>query len=425
MRIINFILLLSLINFSYIFITCNNEENKIIFFDLDKKEDLIIKDIFINQYNDNFNLLIDTMGFVSGVFLSKKLSHDFMYGNMFSPVNSYRTFEGHKTELKYNNSTAYFPMVIFKVYNRINFYNKNKKYNGIIGLALNYTEEVLLDERYFFGEPKKYSIMHYLKNDLKIIDKNIFSIYKDKFILGDINISNFNNLNYCNIGDNIYDSYIYFFWNCDIQGIIINDTYNNYNNMNYYNDIKISLLFDSLLKDYLLSTNIKIANIILEQINNKFLEINVCDVGGSQIICNSSYYDKISNMYLKIFLNNKSFIELPFDLMIKSKTYEYFYLNIEINEFNIDKNQNIIKIGKNIFDYYYVLFDKENKRIGFQKLDKIKLSLDEKYHYININSKNNLNDNKFYLLRLLFSIVILISSLDIILLIYIQKRLEI
>jgi len=423
MRIINFILLLSLINFSYIFISCNNEENKIIFFDLYKKEDLIIKDIFINQYNDNFNLLIDTMGFVSGLFLSKKLSHDFMLGNMFSPVNSYRAFEGHKTQLKYNNSTNYFPMVIFKEYNRINFYNKNKKYNGIIGLALNYTEEVLLDERYFFGEPKKYSIMHYLKNDLKIIDKNIFSIYKDIFILGDKNLSNSNNLNFCSVRDNIYDSYIYFFWNCEIQDIIINNTFNN-NNLNYYNDIKISLLFDSLLKEYLLSTNIKIANIILDQINNIFLKINVCSINKSQIYCNSDYYDKIYNMYFKIFLNNNTFIELPFDLMIKNRTFEYFYLNIEINEFNIDKNQNILKIGKNLFNYYYVLFDKENKRIGFQKLENFKLFLEEKYHYINIYSKNNSNENKFYLLRLLFSIVIFISSLDIILLIYIQRKLE-
>ncbi len=129
-------------------------------------------------------------------------------------------------------------------------------------------------------------------------------------------------------------------------------------------------------------------------------------------------------MYLKIFLNNNTFIELPFDLMIKNRTFEYFYLNIEINEFNIDKNQNILKIGKNLFNYYYVLFDKENKRIGFQKLENFKLFLEEKYHYINIYSKNNSNENKFYLLRLLFSIVIFISSLDIILLIYIQRKLE-
>ena len=438
---LNIIFLCVLINFHNIIITCfnynyiNNNNSEIIFFNLDNTDDLIIKDIYLTQYNDNFNILIDTMGFISGLFLSKQLRYDYMNGDILSPMNSYRTFEGHKAELnlynkynKYNNkSNNYFPMGIFKVYNKINFYNKNKKYNGIIGLALNYTEDVLLDERFFFGESKQYSILHYIKNNLRLISENIFSIYKDKLILGDINIINTynNNIMYCKCVDNIYDFYIYFFWNCNIDTIVIDNKIYNYSNAynNYnYSDIKISLIFDSLLKDSLISTNMNIAKIILNQINNNNC---YCYINNYLIYCNIECYDIISDMNLKIIVNKEIFIELPLSLIIKNKKNEYFYLSIEINEFNIDKNINIIKIGKDLFNYYYVVFDKTNKKIGVQKYENIELFIDEKYYYLNIISKSNLNDknNNLYLIRLLFSVVIILSFFGSILLIY-MKRIE-
>jgi len=441
MKIIFFIFLFSFNYYSNIFIKCIKESNTIIFFDLDNIEDLIIKDIFISEYNEYFNFIIDTMGFISGLFLSKKLRYEYMNGNTFSPINSFRTFEGHISDLNFQNyektcnntspDNSDFPIVIFKVYNKIPFYDKNKSYNGVLGLALNYTDEVLLDERYFFGESKKYSIMYYLQNNLKIIDKNIFSIYKNKFILGDININTNNDtitdINYCRCGDNIYDSFIYFFWNCDIETILINNTINN-----YYNNIKISLLFDTLLKDYLLSTNIKIANIILNQINNEFLNLNICyiniNINELYIYCNNDYYDEIYNMNLKIILNNKTYIELPFYLIIKNKTEKYFYLNIEINEFNIDKNQNIIKIGKDLFKIYYVLFDQSNKSIGLQKLENFKIFLDEKYNYKNLFLQQNyigLDEYKISLINTLFIIIVSISTIGIIILVYAKKYEEI
>ncbi len=268
------------------------------------------------------------MGFITGLILSKKLSYDYILGNTFSPINSYRTFEGHKAELKLpfsnndntiintntNNTISkkdiYFPISIFKVYNKINFYDKKIKYNGVMGLALNYTEEVLLDEQYFFGESKKYSILNYFKYNLKLINKNIFSIYKNKFILGEINnnntkinIKNINiNINYCNCIDKIFDSYIYFFWNCDIKTILLNNKINT-----NYNNIQISLLFDSLLKDNILSTNEKIGNIILNQINDIFNNVTVCYMNidkDKKIFCLYEYYDKIYDLNLKIILND-------------------------------------------------------------------------------------------------------------------------
>jgi hypothetical protein len=249
-----------------------------------------------------------------------------------------------------------------------------------MGLALNFTEEVLLDERYFFGESNKYSIMNYFKNELNIIDKNQFSIYQNKFILGEIDINL--RMNYCNCGKNIDNSFIYFFWNCNIKSIVLNDKYLN----NYYKDIKISILFDSLLKENILSTNTKIANILLNQIKDELNTIkNICNIEKSYIFCMNDYYNDILNMNLKIILENETYIEIPFNL--KNKTEKYFYLNIEVNDFNIDKNQNIIKIGNEIFKSYFVTFDVENKRIGFKKFENMKISfllLDDKNYYSKI-----------------------------------------
>ena len=309
----------------------------------------------------------------------------------------------------------YFPISIFKVYNKINFYDKNIEYNGIIGLALNYTDEVLLDESYFFGEDKKYSIINFLYNDLELINRNIFSIYKDKFILGDINnIIDHNIINYCECVDKIYDSFIYFFWNCEIKTILLNNKINE-----YYKGIKISLLFDSLLKENILSTNPKIANIIINQINDIFGNITVCHINknnSNKIFCLYEYYDKIYDLNLKIILNDMTSIEMPFYLFIKNWNEKYFCLGIGIDEFNVDKNQNILKIGKKIFDYYYVIFDQHKKRIGLQKLENFTLNLDEKYNYKNIFNLSNYKLNKYtiYLIKVLLFVNFAICIIGII-----------
>ena len=79
---LNIIFLCVLINSYNFIITClnynyiNSNTSEIIFFYLDNTDDLIIKDIYLTQYNDNFNILIDTMGFLSGLFLSKQLRYD-------------------------------------------------------------------------------------------------------------------------------------------------------------------------------------------------------------------------------------------------------------------------------------------------------------------------------------------------------------
>ena len=92
------------------------------------------------------------------------------------------------------------------------------------------------------------------------------------------------------------------------------------------------------------------------------------------------YYNLIKDKNLELYLYNDVKIEIPFDLLIINKTEKYINLNIEIYEFNIDKNQNILKVGKFLFDLYLVIFDAEKKRIGFKKLeDKNEIKLDRKY----------------------------------------------
>ena len=425
MKFLNSIFIINIFIFQIISQNINEKEiSKIIYFDLDKKDDIIIKDIFLQKYNTYFNLALDTLGFISGLFISKSLRYDFILGQKFSPENSFRIFEGNSADINLyeNSNNSNFKIVLFKHYKDYYFYDKNKTYDGIMGLALNYTSDIVLDECYFFREDKKYSIMNYLIKELKLIDKNIFYIYKNKYIIGDIikDISNFN-ITYCKTQDKIEESFIYFFWNCDIDSINFGKKYKN------KTDIKISLLIDSLLKKYMISTNKNVANIIINEINsgfnNHYLNLNICDIYQNKIYCLMEYYGKIKDKSLIFRLNDEVEIEIPFDILIINKTKKYFNLNIELNEYNIDKNQNILKVGKFLFDLYLIIFDAENKRIGFKKLENIskKINFDKKYHYTNIfpyKEKNNLDTNRKNIIKSLFFIVILLCFIGIILLLY-------
>ena len=72
-----------------------------------------------------------------------------------------------------------------------------------------------------------------------------------------------------------------------------------------------------------------------------------------------------------------------------------------------------------MFDLYSVIFDADNRRIGFLKINKNDkdLILDNKYYYTNIfpyKIKNNLDANKIEIIKLLSFIVILICFIGII-----------
>ena len=90
------LILLNYFNAKYAENILINNNTDIIYFDLDTKDDLVIKNIYLKKYNEYFDLVIDTLGFISGLFISKELRYDFILGDIFSPANSYRIFEGNK-----------------------------------------------------------------------------------------------------------------------------------------------------------------------------------------------------------------------------------------------------------------------------------------------------------------------------------------
>jgi nitric oxide reductase large subunit len=69
-----------------------------------------------------------------------------------------------------------------------------------------------------------------------------------------------------------------------------------------------------------------------------------------------------------------------------------------------------------------VVFDKENRRIGFKKFRiNDEINLDKKYHYTNIfpyKNKNNLNSDKITIINLLCFILILLCFIGIIVLLF-------
>ena len=69
---------------------------------------------------------------------------------------------------------------------------------------------------------------------------------------------------------------------------------------------------------------------------------------------------------------------------------------------------------KKIIDFYYVVFEQDKKRIGLQKLENIKINLDNKYSYKNIFIQKNLYN--IFLIKLLCTIILSICSIGIIIL---------
>ena len=93
MKFLNSIFIINIFIFQIISQNINEKEiSKIIYFDLDKKDDIIIKDIFLEKYNNYFDIALDILGFISGLFISKSLRYDFILGEKFSPANSFRIF---------------------------------------------------------------------------------------------------------------------------------------------------------------------------------------------------------------------------------------------------------------------------------------------------------------------------------------------
>ena len=346
---------------------------EIIIFNLQKNE-MKINDINIyykGKIHKKVNLIIDTMSFYT--ILKKKNINSEIYKE--SPISIFTMFN-------LRNKNIYLDL------NKINF-------DGIIGLALNYSSDVAVQDTFFFGEDKEYSIMNYIY-EKKYINKNIFSINDNYFILGKLNLSH--NINYCYCDDKLEFSYKYFFWNCWSKGIKIENRYFNINNV---------LILDSLIKGLIFPEKILLK---LIDVINDYTKDKICYLFQNEFYC-----------LLSLNLNSNLSIELKENFNLNFKMKDLFY-NYEINNTKIlksiissSKDSSTIIIGKLIYDYYFVEFDSENKKIGFSNF--INLNNISKHFFY--NNKTIIFNNKIIIIIILFLITILF--LGIIINLYIEN----
>ena len=380
--------------FYFIIISFKNTilSKDIIIFNLIKNE-MKINDIDIYYEGKNYkkvNFILDTMSFYTILKKDNLNTKIYKESKITYVANSYRSFSGRNSYISFiksNNEKKLFPISIFTMFNlrKKNIYlNLNKiNFDGIFGLALNYSSDIAVEDTYFFGEDKKYSIMNYIY-EKKFINKNIFSINDNYFILGKLNLSN--NINYCYCDDKLEFSYKYFFWNCWIKGIKIENKNFSINNV---------FVLDSLVKGIIFPEKIllKLIDIINDYLNNK-----LCYLFETEFYC-----------LLDLNLNTNLSIELKENFNLNFKMKDLFY-NYEINNTKIlksiissSKDSSTIIIGKLIYDYYFVEFDSENKKIGFSNFININ-NVSKHFFY---NNKSILFNNKIIIIIMIFSISIL------------------
>ena len=120
--------------------------------------------------------------------------------------------------------SGYFSHVLLQEFtNKPNYFDINANTtNGILGLARNYTSDVVVAESYLFGVSASFSIMNYLTSN-KLLNVSMFSIYKDKLILGDVPIAkeDRNNVKICKPINLLDETFELFFWNCETNFINI------------------------------------------------------------------------------------------------------------------------------------------------------------------------------------------------------------
>ena len=344
---------------------------EIIIFNLQKNE-MKINDINIyykGKIHKKVNLIIDTMSFYTILKKENINSEIYKESNVTYVANSYRSFSGRNSYISFiksNNEKKLFPISIFTMFNLRNkniYLDLNKiNFDGIIGLALNYSSDVAVQDTFFFGEDKEYSIMNYIYEKI-FINKNIFSINDDYFILGKLNLSN--NINYCYCDDQLEFSYKYFFWNCWSKGIKFDNRSFSINNV---------FILDSLSKGIIFPENIllKLIKVINDYINEK-----ICYLFENEFYC-----------LLNLNLSTNLSIELKDNFNLNFKMKDLFY-NYEINNTKVlksiissSKDSSTIIIGKLIYDYYFVEFDLENKKIGFSNF--INIITFQKFYFIKI-----------------------------------------
>lgn len=335
---------------------------------------------------------IDTMSFYSFIYVDYIMNKDALHFDelkQINSINSYRSFSGYLYKLNFPNYKNDFPFVIFKDY-----YFNEKRYIqhtentscGFFGLARNYSEDILIDEKYFFGVKNEYSIMNYLIGE-KAINKNIFAIYKDNFIIGksfanDEKYSKF--ISKCHCSNDLERSYKYFFWNCETTQIT------------FMKKVFATFSYNSIIIDTILEGIIFPRTILYEIIETlQTVTVGKCEID-TRIICRKDVdINMFGKMQLELTNNFTINIDLP-SLFYYDKNDDIYYSYIEFSDYSEG-----ITIGKTLVNDYYVEFNEQENFVALGKLTELTIDLQS-------------NSNK----SLQKSLLLLINVLQIVTLIY-------
>ena len=335
---------------------------------------------------------IDTMSFYSFIYVDYIMNKDALHFDelkQINSINSYRSFSGYLYKLNFPNYKNDFPFVIFKDY-----YFNEKRYIqhtentscGFFGLARNYSEDILIDEKYFFGVKNEFSIMNYLIGE-KAISKNIFAIYKDNFIIGksfanDEKYSKF--ISKCQCSNDLERSYKYFFWNCETTQIT------------FMKKVFATFSYNSIIIDTILEGIIFPRTILYEIIEIlQTITVGKCEID-TRIICRKDVdINMFGKMQLELTNNFTIDIDLP-SLFYYDKNDDIFYSYIEFSDYSEG-----ITIGKTLVNDYFVEFNEQENFVALGKLNELTIDLQS-------------NSNK----SLQKSLLLLINVLQIVTLIY-------
>lgn len=316
--------------------------------------------ISVNDNKTDIKLSVDTMSFYTMIF-GPYIEYTGKYYKDIKCFTSYRLFIGLENYLylsDHKDISGYFSHVLLQEFtNKPNYFEVNvNTTNGVLGLARNYTSDVVVAESYFFGVSASFSIMNYLTSN-NLLNVSMFSIYKDKLILGDVPIAkeDRSNVKICKPINFLDETFELFFWNCEANFINIFGVTEESRFGEYF-------IIDTLLKGINLPLRLK------EKVGEYLNKVtdNKCTVK-STIICDGSIdIESIGNVSL--ILKGNITVTIPsYELFYKS--YDQYHSLVTFSEYN----HMYIFGGKLLTNKYFLMFNNKDNYIGFADINSIRL----------------------------------------------------
>lgn len=224
---------------------------------------------------------------------------------------------------------------------------------SVLGLGLNYTDHVVVNEQYFFGCDIKYSYLHHLHFNGQIKNK-VFSIEENRILIG-AKHNNINLIHKCKCESNLLYIHYDFFWNCRFEEIILGNQYK----IGYGTKIVI----DSTLKG--ISFPISMTKLLQNALTSYTKGGCYLETQSHTMRCKKNYNMNtlplltLERSNLKLIIHSKEFF--AFD-----EGNDFYYLNVKLEGFN-----EVIIIGKLLFENYYVEFNQEEGSLGFFQIHPI------------------------------------------------------